>query len=61
MAKESKSVNYTNSSASSLILTAYLSMLQFNRRIPSQQCNSCMEQKCDFAKGKRPKESIEEK
>lgn len=26
------------------------SMLQFNRRIPSQQCNSCMEQKCDFAK-----------
>ena len=27
-------------------------MLQFNRRIPSQQCNACMEQKCDFDKGK---------
>ena len=54
MAKEFNSVNETNSLAASLTIS--FSMLQFNRRIPSQQCNSCMEQKCDFAKGKCSKE-----
>lgn len=57
MAKEFNSVNETNSLAASLTIS--FSMLQFNRRIPSQQCNSCMEQKCDFAKGKCSKEGHE--